>query len=220
MAEIVYAHITCELADKCSFSVIDSLGYAYDQIRDFLKSLIDIVDKFVRIKCHLRQIDQHRIISLELACKNTGRSQPSRMASHDLHDRNRLLIIIHRCIDRNLPHCRGNVFCRAAESRRMVCTYKIIVYRLGDSHKSDITACFFCIPGQFAHRIHGIISTNIEEISNPVLLKFFKQPRVDFIPEIFRKLVPARSQIRSRSGFDQLQLSRPLQRLHIHDLII
>ena len=95
MPEIIYAHIACKLTDKCSVSIVNAFRNAYDQIRHFPKCFFHIGNKFLRIKCHLRQVDQHRIVSLEFPCKDAGRRQPSGVASHDLHDGDRLLIVIY-----------------------------------------------------------------------------------------------------------------------------
>ena len=189
--ERVHAHIARQLTDKSPFPVIDPLGDADDHIRRFLKRRLHISDELLCVKRSLRQVDEHRVIPLIPARQSAGSSQPSRVASHDLHDSDRFFIIIHRRVHCDLPDRRRHILRRAPESRGVVRLYKVIVYRLRDPHKTDITACLLRIARQLAHSIHGIISPDIKEISDPILLKPFEQLRVHFILQIFRQFISA-----------------------------
>ena len=57
----------------------------------------------------------------------------------------------------------------------MVCQDKVIVDRLRDSDETDLAVYSLSIAGKLAYCIHGIISTDVEEVTDIVLLKFFKE---------------------------------------------
>ena len=63
----------------------------------------------------------------------------------------------------------------------MVCMDQIIVDCFWFSEDTDITACLCSITGKFAHRIHGIISTDIEEPANIHFFKFLKKSWINRI---------------------------------------
>ena len=218
MAERIHPHIACQFADECSFSVVNSLGNTDNNVRYLLHCFCRILDKPFRIKSSFRQIDQHRIVSFIFSRQCAGRRKPSGITSHNLYNCHRLLIVIDRCVKRDLAYCRSNIFCSASVSRCMIRHHKVIVNRLRDSHEPNVACHFFRISGELAHRIHRIISSDIEEISNPIFCKLLKQFRVHFIIQIFRQFISAGSKIRSRCCPDQFQLSGLLQRLHIHNL--
>jgi len=114
-----------------------------------------------------------------------------------------------------------NVFGRGAKARAVVRAHQVIVNGLGSAHDGNSLNAFLSnVSGQLVHSIHGIISADIEEISDAVVGKSAEQLGVDRIIQILRQLVPAGAEIGSRSCPDQLEFAGALQRLHIHELII
>ena len=89
----------------------------------------------------------------------------------------------------------------------MVCKDKIIVDRLRDSDETDLAVYSLSIAGKLAYCIHGIISTDVEEVTDIVLFKFLKELRIDSVCQVFRKLVAAGTKIRSRCCLDQFKLT-------------
>ena len=89
----------------------------------------------------------------------------------------------------------------------MVCQDKVIVDRLRDSDETDLAVYSLSIAGKLAYCIHGIISTDVEEVADIVLLKFFKELRIDSVCQVFRKFVTAGTKIRSRCCLDQFKLT-------------
>ena len=82
---------------------------------------------------------------------------------------------------------------------------QIIVDCFWFSEDTDITACLRSITGKFAHRIHGIISADIEKPTNIHFFKFFKKSRVNWIFQRFWKLITAGAEVGTRS------MSKPIE---------
>ena len=207
MSECIYAYITCKLADKLTVSIIDSFGNADNQIGSMLESFLNICKELFLIKCNFRKIDQNRIVAFEFTGKDTGSGQPSGMTSHDLNDRNGFFIIINRSVDRNLTDCGRYIFGSTSESRCVVCQDKVIVDRFRDSDETDLAVYSLSIAGKLAYCIHGIISTDVEEVTDIILLKFLKELRIDGVCQVFRKFVTAGTKIRTRCCLDQFKFA-------------
>ena len=207
MSECVYAYITCKLADKLTVSIINSFGNADNQVGSMLESFLNICKELFLIKCNFRKIDQNRIVAFEFTGKDTGSGQPSGMTAHDLNDCNGFFIIINRSVDRNLTNSGCYIFGSTSESRCMVCQDKVIVDRLRDSNETDLAVYSLSIAGKLAYCIHGIISTDVEEVADIVLLKFLKELRIDSVCQVFRKFVTAGTKIRSRCCLDQFKFT-------------
>ena len=220
MTESICADITCKLTDKGSVTIVDSFGNADNQVGSMLESFLNICKELFLIKCNFRKIDENRIVAFEFTGKDTGSGQPSGMTSHDLNDCNGFFIIINRSVNCNLTNSGCYIFGSTSESRCMVCQDKVIVDCLRDSDETDLAVYSLSIAGKLAYCIHGIISTDVEEVTDIVLLKFFKELRIDSVCQVFRKLVAAGTKIRSRCCLNQFKLTVHFKRFHIHHILI
>ena len=101
-----------------------------------------------------------------ISCKGRTGRQPSRIPSHDFHNRHgRNIIDI--TVARNLCKSGGNKFGRRAKSRTMVCLSEIVVDGLRSSHDLDIIHSVFpAVYGKLIDSIHRIVSAGINKISD------------------------------------------------------
>ena len=77
----------------------------------------------------------------------------------------------------------------------MIRLYQVIVDGLWHANEADIAADSLGVAGQFADRIHGIISPDIEEIADAMLLKFLEKLWIHCVLQTLRQLVPAGAKI-------------------------
>lgn len=83
---------------------------------------------------------------------------------------------------------------------------QVIVNGLGNADETDVAADGGCVPGQAAHRIHGVIAADIKYISDIQFLKFFKKLAVNRILQIRRKTVTAGTQVRTGRVFQPVHV--------------
>ena len=138
MTESIHSNVACVFTDKGSFSVIDSLGDTYYQVWCCLKTFLHFGNKIILIKSNFREIDQHRIVSFEFAGENAGSSEPSGMASHNLNNSYRFLIVVDRSVKCNFPYSRSHIFGSTSVSRCMICFYKVVIDGFWNADKADI----------------------------------------------------------------------------------
>ena len=141
------------------------------------------------------------------------------MASHDLNDGDGLFIIINGGIDGNFTDGGGNIFCSTSESRCMICENQVIVDGLWNPDKADLTATYGSITGKFTYSIHGVISADIEKVTDAVFFKFFKEERINVILQIFRQFIATGAKERAGGCFDQFQFTGLFDGIHVHDSI-
>ena len=142
------------------------------------------------------------------------------MASHDFHDGNRFLVVIDRCVHCYFTDGGSYIFCGTSESRCVVGEHQIVVDGFRNTDKADIALNAFCVAGKLAYCIHGVIASDVEEVSDAVLFKSAEKGRIYFVVQIFGKLVAAGTEIRTGSRFHQFQFSAFFQRFHIHDMAV
>ena len=138
------------------------------------------------------------------------------MTAHDLHDRDGPGVI-YACVNADLPHCGCHISGSAAKTRRMVCEDKVIVNGLRFPQHYNTAAHLSPVPRQLAHGIHGIISADIEEISDAHVLKLFKQCPVHRVLQILRQLISAGTKIGSGGGQKPFQLIAGKRLVKIQD---
>ena len=80
----------------------------------------------------------------------------------------------------------------------MVCHGEVIVNCLRHSHKSDIASDLFAVGRQLVDGVHGIISADVEEVSDIHIIEFFEYIFIHGLCAFciqLRQLVTAASQI-------------------------
>ena len=127
------------------------------------------------------------------------------MASHDLNDRHRSLLVYGGVQD-DLPDRGGYIFCSAAETGRMICEHQIVVNGLGNADEPYIAAGPGSKAGKLIHRIHGVVSSHIEEISDVHFAEIIKNSGIDSVRQILRELKAAGPQISGGRQPEELQL--------------
>ena len=93
-----------------------------------------------------------------------------------------------------LPHLGaggGDILGRGGKAGAVVGAVQVIVDGLWHADEADIAADSLGVAGQFADRIHGIISPDIEEIADAMLLKFLEKLWIYCVLQALRQLVPA-----------------------------
>ena len=216
MAEGVCAHLAGVLTDKGALSVVNALGDADYQVGCGLQGGAHLLDEGILVKGHLRQVDEHRVVPLKLPGQHAGGCEPSGVAAHDLHDGDRLLVVVHGGVDGDLPHGGGHVLGGASISRCVVCLHQVVVNGLGNADEADGTVHKSGVPGQLAHRVHGVVSSYIKEVADIQLLKASEQLRVHWVVQVLRQLVAAGAQVSARRGAHKLQLVGCVQGSQIH----
>ena len=195
MAECICSDIIGIFADECTGVVVDSLGNTYYQVWCSLQRRTDFLNKSILVKVCFRKVDQNRVVVFELSGQCAGSSEPSGMASHNLNNGNGFFIVINGCVASNLPYSRSYVFCGTSKSRCVICLDKVIINCFWNSDHTDVAADLFGIAGKLADSIHGIIASDVEEISDVVCFEACKKLWINRIVEIFRKLVSAGAKI-------------------------
>ena len=87
------------------------------------------------------------------------------MASHDLNDGDRFLLI-DRGVQRNFTDGCSDIAGSAAVSGSMVCNRKIIIDGFRNTDKRDFLIIMSCPAGKLISSVHGVISANIENSAN------------------------------------------------------
>ena len=95
MTKGIGADFACVFTDKGAFGIVNSFGNTNDKVRSLLQGILYLGKETVFVKCSFRQVNQYRIVSFKLSCKSRSGSQPSRMSSHNLYDRNGRLVVIY-----------------------------------------------------------------------------------------------------------------------------
>ena len=102
----------------------------------------------------------------------------------------------------------------------MVGEHQIVVDGFRNTDKADTALNAFCVAGKLAYCIHGVIASDVEEVSDAVLFKSAEKGRIYFVVQIFGKLVAAGTEIRTGSRFHQFQFPALFQGFHIHDVAV
>ena len=138
------------------------------------------------------------------------------MASHDLYDGHGRFIVIDRSVRRDLADNGGHIFGGAAVSRRMVGVHQVVVNGLWHADETDVASDPGGIAGKLAHRIHGVVSSDVEEVADLLFCKLLEEPGIDRILQVFRQFVAAGAKVSPRGGADKLQLAVFRQSFHVH----
>ena len=120
------------------------------------------------------------------------------MASHDLDDRDGFLLV-DRGVEDDLADRGSDIFCSTSESRCMVGEDQIVVDRLRNSDEFHVTADLLRVAGELVDGIHGVVSADIEEVTDVHLTEIVKDRRIDFTLEVCRKLIAAGAEVCGRS---------------------
>ena len=182
-------------ADKGSPGVGDSFGDADHHVGAFLEGLFQVMIEGFQLEGRFREIDEEGIIAFKFPCQAGGGRQPSGVASHDLHNGYRLLLI-NGGVQNNFPDGGGHIAGGASKAGSMVRKHQVVVDGFGDPDKADGTFGILRIAGQLIHRIHGIVSADIKKIADVHFLEIVKNSGVHLAGQILRELIAAGTQIR------------------------
>ena len=166
---------SAQLADETAVSQVDSFGNGNDNGALFRCQVFHFFKEIVHIKWNLRKINQVRTVTVHIFRKCCGSSQPAGMTSHNLNDTYGWFGSTEAFVvaDDFLHGC-CNVFCSRAVTRCVVCQWEVIIDCFRNSHEF-LWFIFLCgIIGKHLDSVHGIISTDIEEIFNVVFFHDFK----------------------------------------------
>ena len=126
----------------------------------------------------LRKIDEYRVVPLVFAGEGAGRGYPAGVAAHQFHDGNGFLLI-DGGVQNNFPDRIGHVLGGASVTGGMVGQNEIVVYGFRNTDETDLAVMMGGVAGQLADRVHGIIASDVEEVSDVHLPKLLKQGRVE-----------------------------------------
>ena len=127
------------------------------------------------------------------------------MASHDLNDGDRFLLI-DRGVQRNFTDGCSDIAGSAAVSRRVIGQDEIVVDRLGNADKADRAFDLRRIAGKLADGVHRVVAADVKEIADVQPLQFFKEDAVEAVGEVLREFKTAGTQIRRRSQAKKFQI--------------
>ena len=71
--------------------------------------------------------------------------------------------------------------------------------RLRNSDEFHVTADLLRVAGELVDGIHGVVSADIEEVTDVHLTEIVKDRRIDFTLEVCRKLIAAGAEVCGRS---------------------
>ena len=104
-----------------------------------------------------------------VAFRHSGRGgQPSGIPAHDLHYGD-VFVVVHRPVALDLREGGGDVLGRGTESRAVVSLGQVVVDGFGRAHdKQIVDSLRLAVLGQLEHRVHGVISANVDKIPDAV----------------------------------------------------
>ena len=150
------------------------------------------------MKGSLRQINQHRIVTLKHSCQGGCRGEPSGMTAHDFNDGDGRFVVIDGCVDGNLADGRSYILGGASKARGVICHYQVIIDGLWDSDKADRAFMLRGVAGELADCVHRVITSDIKDGLDFVLFKSGEKFRIHRIRQILRKLIAAGSKVSPR----------------------
>ena len=202
MPERIHRAALRPLADVATVRRPDALRDGDHHIRMPRLCRTDIREELLRGEAPLRQIDQIRENTRHIAASRRRCGQPPGIAPHDLHHRDRRHRI-DRAVPQKLLHCHRNVLCRRTEAGRVVGSHQIVVNRFRDADDAHLPVRAAKICGQLGHRVHRIVSADIEEIPDVPLTEARQQCFVNGGILLRIRQLPAAGTERRRRGLGQ-----------------
>ena len=197
-----------QLAHETAVGNLDSFGYGNNNGVFFSSQFFNSCQEIIHIEGSLRNINHIRSAAVLTAGKSCRRCQPAGMASHNLADQDgRLLNTEGLVIADNFLHGCCNILCCGCIARAVIGNRKVIIDGLRNTHKSLLFALHRRIIGKHLHRIHRVISADVEQDFDIVFLKNLEDFIVDFFVAFdFRKFITAGSKECRRSSLQQFDI--------------
>ena len=174
MAEHVLHAALVALAHVSTVGKTDTLGYSDNQIGLLLEGGTDIVKECLHREYGLRQINEIGSSTAQDTGQSSGGGQPACITSHDFHDGNGRNGV-YRTVADDLLHLGCDKLSGAAEAGSVVGAGQVVVDSLGETNHTHIVIVSGDIAAQLFDGIHGIVTADIEEVTNVVLAELLNQ---------------------------------------------
>ena len=138
-----------------------------------------ILCELFKIEMGLRQIDEYRVVPLVFTGESAGSRYPAGVAAHQLYDGDGFLLI-DRGVQNDFPDRIGYIFCGASVAGGMVGENEVVIYGFRNTDEPDLAVVVGGVAGQLADGVHGIVASDIEEVSDVHLPKLLKQSRIEW----------------------------------------
>ena len=194
------------LANVSAVSKVNTLRDCHNNVGLLTQLCLYVLKELLHREVALGKIQQVGLNTVHHSADGRRSRQPACVSTHDLHNRNGGLCI-DRAVTNDLGHGNGNVLSRRAEAGGVIGAHQVIINGLGNADKAHLIVVDLGILGELCHRIHRVITADIEEITNVVLAEQREDLLVVILISLYLgKLFTARAESRRRRVFKQVDV--------------